>query len=202
MNELPQTTEVLTAFGALLAGVAAFWGACTAQRGLSTWKKQVRSGQDQKLAMDIYSKFRQRKTIYHYIRSLNSDRPVISISVYDEAIRQAWIDNDRIEVKMLYWQALKDTEREQQLSFDEAKLRWGVDYLQMSQSIRDLEYELICALDDVRAIQSVHFDGSTDTEGQIQEITTQHRDKANRKDTYDSCFRVIEKSLKDKIVLT
>ena len=202
MWDLPEAPEIIVAFGTLLAGTAACVGVFVALSGLNTWKKQNSWHHGYELAIALYGTFRQRRAISHYIRSPHSNPPLLDDESLEQEIRDQRKKNNRIGIQLLYWRASKDIEISQARLFDEAKLRWELDFEKFSQKIIDLEYELICTLDDVIAAQGGTFSPTREQQNEIDAILSSARDKTNKRGEYDECFKNIEAVLKPKIVIS
>ena len=69
MWNLPSATEVLIAFGTLITGAAAFWGAATAFTGLDRWKNQKVWEDSRQLARDLALNARECSDNFHSLRS-------------------------------------------------------------------------------------------------------------------------------------
>jgi len=134
---LPETTDVIIAFGTLFTGVAATWAAVVAHRGLTSWKAQQSWTRDRDLAKDLLVLVCKRRDAVSQIRS-----PFGYIS------QKALNDRDA------KWQGLKSdyekrfsgladvTQAFYSLQY-EAYALWGEGFLKTADSLRSLEMELL-----------------------------------------------------------
>lgn len=201
MLEVWEAPEVVIAFGTLMAGMAAMWGAYSAFSGLSTWKEQQKWKRDFELAMSIYEGFRKRRQTFHFIRAPYKNPPVLGDRKLEDRLTILESSRASTATKLQYWQAMKDVEIAQAALFDEAKLRWGIDFFALSAPLVDLEYRLAWALDDLNAAETGKFSTSESSRAEMDAVLSSGRDESeNFKQQYDDVFASIEEILRPKIL--
>lgn len=176
------------------------WGAFTAAKGLDAWKEQNTWRNDYDLAIALYGTFRERRAIYHHIRSFHGIAPALKNMKIYEQIEEANRAGKPTQAKILFWFASEGIRSEQSRLFDEAKLRWGIDFAALSEEISSLEHELMYALHDLREAETAPHRLDPETKEKVKQVVERMLDKDRRKETYDQCFDIIESKLRPMIV--
>lgn len=142
MWEYPEAHNVVIAFGTLMAGAAAMWGAYSASKGLYVWKSQTRWQTDRELALTLLVAVRFRHEAVKHIRNpfgWSDEYEVDEPDISDQERRWKGVSKkyqDR-------WDKLAQTRVENYKSEIEADVLWGGKFSFLLAEIRKLENDLM-----------------------------------------------------------
>ncbi|WP_298909821.1 hypothetical protein [uncultured Aliiroseovarius sp.] len=177
MWTLPETPDVIVAFGTLLAGSAAVWGAYSAHRGVDAWKKEKRWQSDHELARKILMLIFRHRDALATVR-----HPAIWSAETKEAMagKEAFSDYSEkrfSETAAVYerrWDKVTEVRAELYPALLEADVIWGSTLKDLVAPVFELEFELKIVLQTY--LRAINPNGSEATREVAQQSLREKRD--------------------------
>jgi len=199
MWTLPSTPDVLLAFGTVLAGAAAMWGAFSAHSGLSTWRSQQVWMRDADLAKSLLVTLFKRKDALQQVRS-----PLGYMSLEALSDREKKWEEIRSDYRNRL-RELSDARADFYSLQHEAYAVWNAEILEFVEPIRKLEIELFVEIEEyLESLNPIHnpmeYFGSKEEMLRNKNIVLARGAKRDSfGPRYEACTLELERFLRDRL---